>query len=51
MIACSGFFSTSTKILEGILNYSFQNESADDKTKCKFGVISVASSEGSDETA
>ena len=48
MIACRGFFSTSTKILEDILNCSFQNKSAEDKTKCTFV---VASSEGSDETA
>ena len=51
MIECSGVFSTSTKILEDILNNSFQNKSADDKTKCKFEVIKKASSEGSDETA
>ena len=44
-------FLTSTKILEGILNYSFQNKSTDDKTKCKFLVIKVASREGSDEAA
>ena len=31
MIARSVFFSTRTKTLEGILNYSFQNKSADDK--------------------
>ena len=41
MIARSMFL-TSIVLLEGILNYSFQNKSADDKTKCKFGVIQVA---------
>ena len=51
MIARSVLFSTSTKTLEGILNDPFQNKSADDKTKCRFGVIKVASSEGSDGTA